>query len=169
MREEVDYTEAVQTFKGEATIDIQPWVDRLDHLRVTISGIKDTPYENGKFVFEIKMPSNYPYSPPYCFCQTLIWHPNIDPSVPAGKTNICLDLINPDLVGKVDSQSGASGWTPSKTLTNVIEALKGMIQMQAPFYNPSDPLNNKAGEMALKHPKDFAKKAKEWTEKYALR
>ncbi|MDD1777420.1 MAG: hypothetical protein LUQ65_04565, partial [Candidatus Helarchaeota archaeon] len=95
--------------------------------------------------------------------------PNIDPSVPAGKTNICLDLINPDLVGKVDSQSGASGWTPSKTLTNVIEALKGMIQMQPPFYNPSDPLNNKAGEMALKHPKDFAKKAKEWTEKYALR
>lgn len=168
MREEVDYSEAVQTFQGDSTIDIQPWVDRLDHLRVTITGIKDTPYENGKFVFEIKMPSNYPDNPPYCFCQTLIWHPNIDPSVPAGKTNICLDLINPDLVGKL-MDSGASGWTPSKTLTNVIEALKGMIHMQAPFYNPSDPLNNKAGEMAIKSPKAFAKKAKEWTEKYALR
>jgi ubiquitin-protein ligase len=147
VREEADYSEAVQTFKGESTVDIQPWVDRLDHLRVTITGIKDTPYEGGKFVFEIKMSSNYPYNPPYCFCQTLIWHPNIDPSVLAGKTNICLDLINPDLVGKVDSASGASGWTPSKTLTNVIEALKGMIHMQAPFYNPyffSDPLNKRA-------------------------
>ena len=45
MREEADYSTAVQTFKGESTVDIQPWVDRLDHLRVTITGIKDTPYK----------------------------------------------------------------------------------------------------------------------------
>lgn len=169
IREEVDYTEAVNEFKGDDTVIIEPWVDRLDHLRVTVIGTKSTPYDKGKFIFEIKLPSNYPYAPPYCYCQTLIWHPNIDPSVPPGKTNICLDLINPDLIGKVDAASGASGWTPSKTLINVIEALAGMIHMQAPFFNPADPLNHKAGEQAQKSPKKFAAEAKKWTEKYALR
>jgi ubiquitin-protein ligase len=59
-----------------------------------------------------------------------MWHPNIDSSIPPGKLNICLDLINPDLVGKVDASTGASGWTPSKTLTNIIEALKGMMHVE---------------------------------------
>lgn len=89
--------------------------------------------------------------------------PNIDSSIPPGKLNICLDLINPDLVGKVDASTGAiymqlsvSGWTPSKTLTNIIEALKGMIlrntsflnckHVEPPFFNPGDPLNHEAGD-----------------------
>ncbi len=169
MREETDYSEASKQYENDDTVTIEPWVDRLDHLRVTILGVKDTPYEDGKFIFEIKLPSNYPYSPPYCYCQTLIWHPNIDPSVPPGKTNICLDLINPDLVGKIDATSGASGWTPSKTLGNIIEALKGMIHCQKPFFNEDDPLTHKAGEQYKKNPKAFHKEAKKWTEKYAKR
>ncbi|MHA1383293.1 MAG: ubiquitin-conjugating enzyme E2 [Candidatus Helarchaeota archaeon] len=169
MREETDYVECTNQFKDDETVIIEPWVDRVDHLKVTIIGISNTPYHKGKFEFEVKLPSNYPYAPPYCYCQTLIWHPNIDPSVPPGKTNICLDLINPDLIGKVDPQTGASGWTPSKTLINVIEALKGMIHCQAPFFNPDDPLNNKAGEQYQKNPKKFNSEAKKWTEKYAMR
>ena len=41
--------------------------------------------------------------------------------------------------------------------------------MEPPFWNPSDPLNNKAGEQALNNLKAFAKEAKKWTEKYAKR
>lgn len=99
MREETDYVEATNQFKGDNTVIIEPWVDRVDHLRIIIVGIQGTPFDKGRFVFEAKMPSNYPYAPCYVYCQTLIWHPNIDPSVPPGKTNICLDLINPDLNG----------------------------------------------------------------------
>ena len=96
---------------------------------------------------------NYPFAPPYAYAVTLMWHPNIDSSIPPGKLNICLDLINPDLVGKVDASTGAnamllsvSGWTPSKTLTNIIEALKGMMHVEPPFFNPGDPLNHEAGD-----------------------
>ena len=96
-----------------------------------------------------------------------MWHPNIDSSIPPGKLNICLDLINPDLVGKVDASTGASGWTPSKTLVNIIEALKGMMHYEAPFFNPSDPLNHEAGEEYFRNLKKFESKAKKWTEKYA--
>ncbi len=167
MRAEVDYTEAINTFRNDELVIINPWTDRLDHFRITIIGKKGTPYDGGKFVFEIKLPSNYPFSSPYGYCHTLIWHPNIDPSIPPGRLNICLDLLIPDLVGKVDAVTGASGWTPSKTLTNLIEALEGMIHMQPPFWNPGDPLNHVAGEMALTQTKKFFKKAREWTKKYA--
>jgi len=168
MREEVDYTEAVETFKDEVLVRLEPWGMNVDHLRLTITGRENTPYAGGKFMFEIKMGDNYPFSPPYVYEHTLLWHPNIDSSIPPGKINICLDLINPELVGKVDIKTGASGWTPSKTLTNVIEALKGQIHCEPPFFNPGDPLNFEAGEQAMNNYKKFANKAKEWTKKYAM-
>jgi ubiquitin-conjugating enzyme (huntingtin interacting protein 2) len=168
MREETDYQESVEAFKANKNVLIEPWGMSVDHIRLTIKGLPNTPYKNGKFIFEIKLPENYPFSPPYAYCHTLLWHPNIDPSIPPGKLNICLDLINPDLVGKVDQTTGASGWTPAKTLTNIIEALRAMIHMEPPFYNPGDPLNHEAGEQALRSPDRFNKQAREYTKKYAM-
>ncbi len=168
MREETDYAEAVEQFKADPYITIEPWGRSVNHIRLTIKGREGTPYAGGKFLFELKMPDNYPFHPPYGYCHTLIWHPNIDSSIPPGKLNICLDLLNPDLVGKVDASTGASGWTPSKTLTNIIEALKGQIHVEPPFFNPSDPLNHEAGEQALRAESKFEEKAKKWTEKYAM-
>ncbi|MFX0103834.1 MAG: ubiquitin-conjugating enzyme E2 [Candidatus Hodarchaeota archaeon] len=169
MREETDFAECIESFANNGYVTLEPWQDggSIDHLRLTIRGMENTPYEGGKFIFEIKLPPNYPFYPPYGYCHTLVYHPNIDSSIPPGKLNICLDLINPELVGKVDVSTGASGWTPSKTLTNVVEALKGMMHTEPPFFNPADPLNHEAGEEALRAWKKFAKKAKEWTDKYA--
>ena len=155
-------------FKDDDYVELQSWDGSTDHLRVTIRGLENTPYENGKFVFEIKFPSNYPYSPPFCYCHTKIWHPNIDPSIFPDRPNICLDLLNPDSIGKVDSRTGASGWTPSKRIRNVIEALKGMIHMQPPFWNPNSAINTEAREIALDNPDAFNEIAKDWTRKYAI-
>ncbi|MHA1719858.1 MAG: ubiquitin-conjugating enzyme E2 [Promethearchaeota archaeon] len=168
IREEVDYTEAVEAFKSDDSIKLEPWGMEVDHLRLTITGRPGTPYNGGHFMFEIRMNENYPFEPPYVYCFTPIWHPNIDTSINPGKINICLDLINPELVGKVDVATGASGWTPSKTLTNIIEALKGQIHCEPPFFNPGDPLNFEAGDQALNHYNKFESKAKEWTKKYAM-
>jgi ubiquitin-conjugating enzyme (huntingtin interacting protein 2) len=168
MREETDYAEALEAYKDNPLVILEPWGRSIDHLRLTIIGKPKTPYEGGRFVFEIKFPDNYPFQPPYSYAVTLMWHPNIDSSIPPGKLNICLDLINPDLVGKVDAATGASGWTPSKTLTNIIEALKAMMHMEAPFFNPGDPLNHEAGEQYFRSLKKFEQKAKQWTQNYAM-
>ena len=168
MREETDYTEVIETYKEDPNVIIEPWGRSIDHLRLTIIGKDGTPYAKGRFIFEIKFPENYPFAPPYAYAVTLMWHPNIDSSIPPGKLNICLDLINPDLVGKVDASTGASGWTPSKTLTNIVEALKGMMHMEPPFFNPGDPLNHEAGEQYFRALKKFEAKAESWTKKYAL-
>ncbi len=168
MRVEKDYAEGIEAYKDDEYVRLEPWGKSIDHLRLTIIGKEGIPYEDGKFVFEVKFPENYPFAPPYVYAVTLMWHPNIDSSIPPGKLNICLDLINPDKVGKVDPATGASGWTPAKTLTNIIGALKGMMHMEPPFFNPGDPLNHEAGEQYFKSEKSFRKKAEKWTEKYAM-
>jgi len=102
VREETDYAEALEAYKDDQFVIIEPWGRSIDHLRLTILGKDGTPYSKGRFVFEVKFPDNYPFAPPYAYAVTLMWHPNIDSSIPPGKLNICLDLINPDLVGKVE-------------------------------------------------------------------
>ena len=56
IREETDYTEAIETYKDEPTVILEPWGRSIDHLRLTIIGKKGTPYADGKFIFEIKFP-----------------------------------------------------------------------------------------------------------------
>jgi ubiquitin-protein ligase len=146
IREETDYTESIEAYKNDPFVIIEPWGRSIDHLRLTIIGKKGTPYSDGKFIFEIKFPENYPFQPPYAYAVTLMWHPNID----------------------IDASTGASGWTPSKTLTNIIEALKGMMHVEPPFFNPGDPLNHEAGEQYFRAQKKFEAKASAWTKKYAM-
>ncbi|MFX0100968.1 MAG: ubiquitin-conjugating enzyme E2 [Candidatus Hodarchaeota archaeon] len=169
MRKETDFAECAGIFASNAHVSLEPWQDggSIEHLRLDIVGLDKTPYELGKFTFEIRLPPNYPFSPPFAYCHTIVYHPNIDSTIPPGKLNICLDLINPELVGQVDVSTGASGWTPAKTLTNLIEALRGMMHVESPFFNPADPLNHEAGEEALRAWNKFARKAREWTKKYA--
>ena len=51
---------------------------------------------------------------------------------------------------------------------NIIEALKGMMHVEPPFFNPGDPLNHEAGEQYFRAQKKFESKAKSWTTKYAM-
>lgn len=63
--------------------------DDLSHLKGTIEGPPDTPYEGGTFVLEINIPDTYPFNPPKVKFVTKIWHPNISSVTGA----ICLDIL----------------------------------------------------------------------------
>lgn len=173
-RIERDYFEAIQRFQNDEYIVIELWPEEpfVGHLKITIFGAENTPYENGRFVFEIKTFNNYPFYPPGVFCHTKIWHPNIDidrapPSNNFWKDNVCFDIINPDRIGKVDPITKTMGWTPTKDLVMLLECLKLMIHCYPPFFNPDDPLNREAGAQYKHNRAEFEKKAREWTEKYA--
>ncbi len=168
MREDVDFVDAISMFKDDEYLSLETWARSVNHLRLIIIGHEQTPYEGGHFLFEIRMGESYPFQPPYVYEHTLIWHPNIDCSIPPGKLNVCLDLINPDLVIRVDPRTGASGWTPAKSLSNILEALKAMIHMEVPFFNPEDPLNHEAGEQFKRAPEKFWTQAQQWTKKFAI-
>lgn len=135
----------------------------LDHLKVLIEGPKGTSYEGGLFKLEIKFPMNYPNEPPFVRLHTPIWHPNFwpKPNEYPGQRNICLALVDPKLVGE------KGGWSPSKTITTVIEAIIAMLNTKGEYINPTDVFNKKAALEMLKNPKEFDKKVKLLTKKYA--
>lgn len=135
----------------------------VDHLAVLLEGPKGTPYEGGVFKLEIQFGSNYPYSPPFVRLHTAIWHPNFwpKPDEYTGKRNICLGIVDPDLVGK------PQGWSPSKNITTIIFSILAMFNIDEAYTNPHDVFNKTAAVEYLKDKKKFKEKAKKITKKYA--
>ncbi|MHA2253172.1 MAG: ubiquitin-conjugating enzyme E2 [Candidatus Kariarchaeaceae archaeon] len=134
-----------------------------EHLAVTFEGPKNTPYHKGIYKLEVKYGKNYPYKPPFVRLHTPIWHPNFwpNPSEYKGKRNICLALVDQELVGK------PNGWSPSKNIETVIQSIIAMLNIGGVFFNPNDVFNKKAATQFMKNRKNFEKKAKEINKKYA--
>lgn len=135
----------------------------IDHLAVTLLGPKGTAFENGQFKLEIKYPRDYPNNPPFMRIHTGLWHPNFwpKPQEYPGERNICLALIDPSLIGT------KGGWSPSKTIKTVIQAIQAMLNTKGKFVNPTDVFNKKAALEMMEDPKKFEKKVKHLTKKYA--
>jgi ubiquitin-protein ligase len=134
-----------------------------EHLAITFEGPKNGPYHKGVFKLEVKYGPNYPYKPPFVRLHTPIWHPNFwpDPREYPGKRNICLGLVDSELVGK------PNGWSPSKNISTVIQSIIAMLNINGAFFNPQDVFNKKAAVQFMKNKKDFEKQAKNVTKKYA--
>jgi ubiquitin-protein ligase len=135
----------------------------MDHLALLIEGPKDTPYEKGKFKIELRFGNDYPYSPPFMRLHTPIWHPNFwpNPNEYLGKRNICLALLDADKKGHKD------GWSPTKNIGTVIHSILAMLNVDTMYTNPRDVFNKQAALELLKSEKQFKKKARAMTKKYA--
>merc|ERR1712130_522830 len=91
-----------------------------------VSVVPDTGYWKGAtYIFDFKIPDNYPIVPPKVKCDTKIYHPNIDL-----QGNVCLNLLKAD-------------WRPILTVQQVIHGL--IFLFLEP--NPADPLNQDAAEV----------------------
>ena len=55
-----------------------PEVDNMYHWKGVMTGAKDTPYANGKFIFHINFPQDYPFKPPKLKLITPIYHMNFN-------------------------------------------------------------------------------------------
>ncbi|MHA1439273.1 MAG: ubiquitin-conjugating enzyme E2 [Promethearchaeota archaeon] len=87
------------------------------------------------------------------YCETIIWHPNIDTSLPPGKVNFIL----------------GNKWNPNVDLSGLIEGLKKLIHMDPSVFDPQNALNKEAGEQYLNNLEMFNEKARKWTRRYAMR
>ncbi len=135
----------------------------IDHLAMTITGPKGTAYEKGIFKLEMRFPIDYPNSPPFVRLHTAIWHPNFwaNPNEYPNQRNICLALVDPNLVGT------KGGWSPSKTAVTIVQAIIAMLNTRGEYINPTDVFNKKAALEMLESPKKFDEKVKHLVKKYA--
>ena len=51
--------------------------DDMTHMKGRFKGPPDTPYADGTYEIDIKIPNDYPFKPPVMKFITKIWHPNI--------------------------------------------------------------------------------------------
>lgn len=101
--------------------------DRMDLMSVMIEGPEKTPYEDGIFLFDLQLGSEYPKSPPLCHY-----------------ISYCSDRLNPNLYedGKVcvsllGTWSGrdTETWGSNSTILQVIVSIQGLILVDEPYFN----------------------------------
>ncbi|KAI9584977.1 (E3-independent) E2 ubiquitin-conjugating enzyme [Glossina fuscipes] len=127
------YYKAVQREHRMLKSSLPPgvWVrgfeDRMDLMSVMIEGPEKTPYEDGIFLFDLQLGSEYPKCPPLCHY-----------------ISYCSDRLNPNLYedGKVcvsllGTWSGrdTETWGSNSTILQVIVSIQGLILVDEPYFN----------------------------------
>jgi ubiquitin-conjugating enzyme E2 T len=123
--------------------------DNVLQWHAIICGPVDTPYHGGIFHIAIDIPDRYPFQPPHVKFTTPIYHPNIDES-----GRICMDILSMPPKGQ---------WKPTVNISGILTSIQSLLQ----YPNPDDPLIQ---AIAIEYKSNyimFAKKAKEYTKKYA--
>lgn len=119
--------------------DIHNW-------RVKMTGPASTPYAGGIFTLALEFPTQYPFKPPKIKFLTKTYHP----SVQTESGDICADVVS-------------EGWGPTLNVRHCLKVIYSMLQ------NPDGdhPLEEAISKQMRESPKDFEKKAKQFTKDYA--
>ena len=77
--------------------DPQSLPDDLTQLDVLLTGPQGTPYSQGLWRLNLKIPEDYPRSPPKAFFRTRIFHPNVDEN----SGSVCVETLKRDWDSKL--------------------------------------------------------------------
>ncbi|KAL2828539.1 ubiquitin-conjugating enzyme/RWD-like protein [Aspergillus cavernicola] len=120
--------------------------DDLTQLTILLAGPQGTPYSQGLWRLHLKMPEDYPKSPPKATFKTRIWHPNVEESTGA----VCVDTLKRD-------------WKSTLTLKDVLITISCLLI----YPNPDSALNSTAGALLQENYDAFARQAKLMTSIHA--
>lgn len=104
------------------------------------------PYAGGKYTLVIKFPAQYPFKPPTITFLTKIYHPSISKD-----GEICAALIG-------------EGWGPTLNVRHCMTVIYETLQSPSADH----PLDEEIGALLRDKPKEFDKKARKFTQKYAM-
>uniref|UniRef100_A0A914HBI3 E2 ubiquitin-conjugating enzyme n=1 Tax=Globodera rostochiensis TaxID=31243 RepID=A0A914HBI3_GLORO len=130
----------------EDGVTIEPLNETLFEIVGKIRGPPNSPYEDGLFILEIRIPQEYPFKPPKVKFTTRVWHPNISSQTGA----ICLDILKEQ-------------WAASMTLRTVLLS----IQLLLLSPEPGDPQDAIVAKQFMSDPALFKSTAKYWSQHYA--
>lgn len=114
----------------ESTVWLRVDKKKLTKLQFMISGPKDTPYQDGLFLFDCYFPTNYPKDPPQVLLQTtgggkVRFNPNLYNS---GK--VCLSLL-----GTWSGEASEKWNEKTSTLLQVLVSIQSLILIEKPYFN----------------------------------
>ena len=141
--------------------------DDLTQLTILLAGPQGTPYAGGLFKLHLKIPHDYPKSPPKAAFKTKIWHPNVEEST----GSVCLDTLKKD-------------WQSTLTLRDILivrsdgnisqcnVAMANTVKHQTISCllihpNPDSALNFEAGKLIQEDFDSFARQARLMTSIHA--
>ena len=136
----------IKLLSADSLINAETVDGDLTHWRGSLLGPEGTPYEGGKFLLDIAVPSDYPYTPPKIRFETKIWHPNISSQTGA----ICLDVLGKE-------------WSPALTIRTALISIQALLS--AP--EPDDPQDAQVARQFKIDRPAFDQTAKYWTATYA--
>ncbi|XP_029637353.1 baculoviral IAP repeat-containing protein 6 isoform X1 [Octopus sinensis] len=104
--------------------------DRLDIMKVLITGPADTPYANGCFEFDVYFPQDYPISPPFINLETTGNHSvRFNPNL-YNDGKVCLSVLN-TWHGRPEEK-----WNPqTSSFLQVLVSIQSLILVSEPYFN----------------------------------
>ncbi|KAJ4979951.1 hypothetical protein NE237_010731 [Protea cynaroides] len=119
--------------------------DDIFKWQAAIMGALGTPVEDGVYFLSIDIPEDYPFSPPKIKLQTKIYHPSIDED-----GNIYVDILE-------------DRWTPAMSIMTLLVSIWSILP-DPTIVDPAGPL----ADLDSAERRNYNKKAREWTIKYAM-
>lgn len=122
-----EYREIQDSAKTDGDdVELRPNETDLFQCTAFLRGPSETPFEGGRFEVLIRIPKEYPISPPKAYFKTRIFHPNVH-----FKTGeICLDILK-------------SSWSPAWGISSVARAILALLSCP----EADSPLNCDAGNL----------------------
>jgi len=111
-----------------------------------LTGPQGTPYSQGLWKLHLKIPEDYPKSPPKAAFRTRIWHPNVEEKT----GHVCVDTLKKD-------------WEAKLTLRDVLVTISCLLIHP----NPDSALNATAGHLLQDDYDQFARQARLMTSIHA--
>ncbi|KAN0105335.1 ubiquitin-conjugating enzyme [Russula decolorans] len=132
-------------------ISVELMDDSPFHLRGSLQGPQDSPYEGGNFEVDIVLPDNYPFAPPKVKFITKVYHPNISSGA------VSIDILQDQ-------------WSPNITLPILLISLQSFLctpELCNP--EPDDPVDAEVAKQFASSRKAFEDTARNWTRMYTRR
>lgn len=115
-----------------------------------ILGPAGTPYEHGVFTGELRVPSDYPLSPPKVRFTPPITHPNVYGGDSERRGEVCISVLHvgADATGY---ERPEERWSPVQSINSVLLSIASMLG----DVNTESPANVDAAKMYLRAPEAF--------------